>query len=131
MTSKVWPEPVAIDPEGRALPAPVEAVLSRTPADNPVLLLVAGEEAHSSGWGARLAIRLATDLGTQGRRVVLADLGLDKPSLDTRIGVSNEEGMADVFMFGVSLAQVARQLPGQRFHFAPTGAFVGDPVEVL
>lgn len=131
MTSKVWPEPVAIDPEGRALPAPVEAVLSRTPADNPVLLLVAGEEAHSSGWGARLAIRLATDLGTQGRRVVLADLGLDKPSLDTRIGVSNEEGMADVFMFGVSLGTVARQLPGQRFHFAPTGAFVGDPVEVL
>ncbi|HEX6587480.1 MAG TPA: SPOR domain-containing protein [Longimicrobiales bacterium] len=106
-------------------------MLSRTPADNPVLLLVAGADAHASGWAARLAVRLATDLGTQGRRVVLADLGFDQPSLDSRMGVSNEEGMADVFMFGVSLAQVARQLPGQRFHFAPTGAFVGDPVEVL
>ena len=61
MSSKVWPEPVAVDPEGRALPAPVEAVLSRTPVDNPVLLLVAGAEAHASGWAGRMAVRLATD----------------------------------------------------------------------
>ena len=131
MSSKVWPEPVAVDPEGRALPAPVEAVLSRTPAGNPVLLLVAGGVAHTSGWAARLAIRLATDLGTQGRRVVLADLGFDQPSLDGVLSLSNDEGMSDVFMFGVSLSQVARPVPGQRFYFAPTGAFAGDPVELL
>ena len=131
MSSKVWPEPVAVDPEGRALPAPVEAVLSRTPADNPVLLLVAGAAAHTSGWAGRLAIRLATDLGTQGRRVVLADLGFDQAALDTQLGVSNDEGMSDVFLFGVSLGQVARPVPGQRFFFAPTGAFAGDPVELL
>ena len=131
MSSKVWPEPVAVDPEGRALPAPVEAVLSRTPAENPVLLLVAGEAAHATGWAGRLAVRLATDLGTQGRRVVLADLGFDRPALDAQLGVSNDEGMSDVVLFGVSLGQVARPVPGQRFFFAPTGAFAGDPLELL
>lgn len=131
MSSKVWPEPVAVDPEGRALPAPVEAVLSGTPAENPVLLLVAGPEAHASGWALRLAIRLATDLGTQGRRVVLADLGFDQPGLDRQLGLPNEEGMSDVFLFGASLSQVARAVTGQRFFFAPTGAFVGDPVDIL
>ena len=131
MSSKVWPEPVAVDPEGRALPAPVEAVLSRTPAENPVLLLVAGAQAHATGWAGRLAIRLATDLGTQGRRVVLADLGFDKPTLHTQVGVPNEEGMSDLFLFGVSLRQAARPLPGQRFYFAPTGASAGDPMELL
>lgn len=113
------------------MPAPVEAVLSRTPADNPVLLLVAGPQAHASGWAGRLAIRLATDLGTQGRRVVLADLGFDKPALDRQLAVSNDEGMSDVFLFGVSLRQVARPVPGQRFYFAPTGAFAGDPLDLL
>lgn len=131
MSSKVWPEPVAVDPEGRALPAPVEAVLSRTPAENPVLLLLAGPEAHASGWAARLAIRLATDLGTQGRRVVLADLGFDQPSLDRELDLANEEGMSDVFLFGASLSRVARAVPGQRFFFASTGAFAGDPTELL
>lgn len=131
MSSKVWPEPVAVDPEGRALPAPVEAVLSRTPADNPVMLLLAGPEAHASGWAARMAIRLATDLGTQGRRVVLADLGFDQPFLDRQLGLSSEEGMSDVFLFGASLSRVARQVPGQRFYFATTGAFAGDPAELL
>ena len=131
MSSKVWPEPVAVDPEGRALPAPVEAVLSRTPADNPVLLLLAGAEAHASGWAPRLAIRLATDLGTQGRRVVLADLGFDQPTLDHQLGLANEEGMSDVFLFGASLSRVARAVPGQRFYFASTGAFAGDPGDLL
>lgn len=131
MSSKVWPEPVAVDPDGRALPAPVEAVLSRTPAENPVLLLVAGAQAHATGWAGRMATRLATDLGTQGRRVVLADLGFDKPTLHSQLGVPNEAGIADVFVFGVSLRQVARPLPGQRFYFAPTGAFTGDPMELL
>ena len=131
MSSKVWPEPVAVDPEGRALPAPVEAVLSRTPVENPVLLLVAGAEAHASGWAGRMAVRLATDLGTQGRRVVLADLGFDQPALDSQLSLSNDEGMSDVFMFGVSLSQVAKPVPGQRFFFAPTGAFAGDPVDLL
>lgn len=131
MSSKVWPEPVAVDPEGRALPAPVEAVLSRTPAENPVLLLLAGPEAHASGWALRLAIRLATDLGTQGRRVVLADLGFDQPALDRQLGLPNEEGMSDVFLFGASLSRVARAVPGQRFYFAPSGAFAGDPADLL
>jgi len=130
MSPRSWPEPVAVDPDRAELPAPVRAVLERQPAP-PVLLLLTGEDAHRTGWGAAVALRIAAVLSRGGRRVVLADLGFDDPTLHAYAGLPNEEGLSDVFLFGASLRRVARPVPQTRFYLASAGAFAGEPQELL
>lgn len=121
--------PTPFDPEGGQLPQALDTLLHGDAAP-PVLLVVAADGARSSGWSARATIALAGAVARE-RSVVLADLGVDRPELHQLLGVSNLEGLADVFLFGASLPRVAQAAPGQPFEVVAAGAYVPDAGDLM
>jgi hypothetical protein len=93
-----------------------------------VVLLVAGGGARE--WAARTAVDLAAAWAHSGRRVVLADLHLEDPFLHETVGEENLEGVADVFLYGASLARSARPLHGRGFHLVTAGTYTDETGEV-
>ncbi|CAN5651127.1 hypothetical protein BH23GEM9_BH23GEM9_22460 [soil metagenome] len=92
--------------------------------------LVAGPEARASGWAATAAVALA-ERWHGPRRVVLVDLGLDAPSLHDVAGVRNDEGIADVAEYGVSLGVVRQSAGRGSYDLVATGFYIPDPAAVL
>jgi hypothetical protein len=99
-----------------------------TGTDEPVLLLVAAQADDAS---ARAAIRLAGARAETGLATILADGGLTEPTLHGMLAADNLEGLADLFLFGASLAHVSAALPDRSFRFIPSGPYVPDPAAVL
>jgi hypothetical protein len=97
----------------------------------PVVLLAVGARAQRSGWSAVTAVELADELATRGESVVLADLSLNSPELHVTLGIDNEEGLTDVFVFGASFQHVMRTVPGKAFRLIPASPFTPDAAEVL
>lgn len=108
------------------LPAGVASALSDP--DQPVLLLVS---ASADAAAARTAIALADARAADGLPTILADGAVTSPTLHAGLGIENLEGLADVFLFGASLARVASQPAGHDFDFIPAGAYVPDPAGVM
>src|SRR5690606_32598056 len=88
------PPATVFDPAEGSVSAPDLA-----PTDTVVLLLAAADD---PAWAADAAIALGTAWAASGRRVVLADLHLESPSLHERLGAENLEGVVDVFLYGAS-----------------------------
>ncbi|HEY0025150.1 MAG TPA: SPOR domain-containing protein [Longimicrobium sp.] len=118
--------PTFFDPSFERLPAPVSGD-SATPG--PVLLLF--DRDADRDWVADAAVALATGWHAAGRRTVLADLCLDDPFLHERIGMPNQEGVVDIFLYGASLARSARAVPGRGFYLISSGTYTPDAGEVL
>lgn len=97
----------------------------------PVVLLAVGPLVRRSGWAAKTAVELAERLAEDGANVVLADLSLNNPELHALLGIDNDEGLTDVFVFGASLQHVIHTIPGKRFRLIPASAFTPDPATVL
>lgn len=97
----------------------------------PALLVVAGAGARAAGWAPDAAVRLAAAAARARRAVVLADLDFAAPALHERLGVSGDEGVADVALFGVSVRHAAQAVQGHAFRLLPAGALPSDPAEVL
>lgn len=131
MSAKPWPAVAPFDPASGLLPAPLETLWSRTDEPGHLLILSPASGEWCEGWAARAAIALATARAAHGVQVLLADLGLETPSLHQELGEENLEGVADIFQFGSSLRRVARLLPGHGILFLPTGAYVPDAREIL
>jgi hypothetical protein len=108
------------------LPPGVASALSDP--DRPILLLVS---ASADDAAARTAISLADARAVDGRPTILVDGAVTSPTLHTRLGIENLEGLADVFLFGASLARVANRPAGHAFDFIPAGAYVPDPAGVM
>lgn len=119
------PPPLFFDPSFERLPTSV-AWDARRPG--PVLLLFDG--AAERRWVADAAIALATGWTQAGRRTVLADLSLDDPLLHERIGMTNQDGVVDIFLYGASLARSARPVPGRGFLLIPAGTYTPEPAEI-
>lgn len=117
------PDPVVHEPGRRPVGAPDGASLG------PVVLLLAGDA--DIEWAADTAFDLAAAWSRDGRRVVVADLHLERPILHTRAGTENLEGVVDVFLYGASISRSARPIPGRRFHLIPAGTYEPDPSAVL
>jgi cell division septation protein DedD len=96
-----------------------------------VLLLAVGPQAQRGGWSAQAAIAIAEALAEAGSRIILADLSLDDPELHDLVGLDNNEGLTDVFLFGASLEHVTRMLPAHSFELIPAAAFTPDAEEIL
>lgn len=124
------PEPTPATDPGVASPDAIPATLRPvlTDPDKPILLLVAPDASESS---AGAAVRMAEARAAEGRDTVLADGAVEDPVLHQVVGVPNLEGLADVFLFGASLARVRTRPEGYAFDFVPTGAYVPDPAAVL
>jgi cell division septation protein DedD len=126
-----WPDAVPFDPvQGTASPA-VEALLEGPGSRGPVLLLAVGAAAQRSGWAARAAVTLADAFAARGEQVVLADLSLRNPELHDMLGVGNDEGLTDVFLFGASLEHITHKVKGKQFSLIPASAYTPDPDDVL
>jgi Mrp family chromosome partitioning ATPase len=130
MNLGAWPDGVAFDPAGGVDSLELKAIVSGPGASWTAVLLASDARALRSGWGARAAIALAEVWAAAGRRVILADLVLDRPELHEHLGEANSEGLADVFLFGASLASVTHSSPGRSFEFVPPGAFIGEAAAV-
>jgi hypothetical protein len=112
------PPPSAFDPSGESA---LEA--QPHPPGTVILLLAAGEHV---GWAADAAIALSASWARNGRRVVLADLHLENPSLHDRLGAANLEGMVDVFLYGASISRSARPVRGRGFYLISAGTYEPD-----
>lgn len=93
-----------------------------------VIALVASPSAQSEGWAPGAAHRLASSWGAEGRRVILADGGVDQPSLHRVVGIPNREGLVDVALYGASLARVSRSVGG--YVLITAGTAVAEPTAV-
>ena len=93
-----------------------------------VLALVAPPTTESEGWAPKAAHRLASQWVSEGYRVILADGGLDQPSLHNVAGIPNREGIVDVALYGASLARVSRLFGG--YVLITAGTVVADPTAV-
>jgi hypothetical protein len=118
--------PTFFDPSFERLPAPVAG---ETAAPGPVLLLF--DRAADRDWAADAAVSLATGWHAAGRRTVLADLCLEDPFLNDRIGMPNQDGVVDIFLYGASLARSARAVPGRGFYLISSGTYTPEPGAVL
>ncbi len=120
------PQPLYFDPSFEPIPT---AAAAGAEGSGPTLLLFdprAGRE-----WVADAAIALATEWTRSGRRAVLADLSLDDPVLHERIGMANQDGVVDIFLYGASLARSARPVPGRGFYLISAGTYTSDGADVL
>jgi cellulose synthase (UDP-forming) len=114
-------------PEG---PDPVRALLAGRAAVWNAILLVTGPRARAEGWGPEAAVAIAQEAASEGRLVVLAELDFESPSLHLHLGVPNDEGAADVVLFGASVRRTARPVEGLGFSFLPSGD-APDPEQVF
>lgn len=98
--------------------------------DGPILTLLVSPGLHGDGWAGRAAARIARRGIAGNGRILLADLGLDRPHLHEVLGVNQGEGMSDAFVFGASIQRVA-QPTKEGFLFASAGTPVAEPGSVL
>lgn len=112
------PPATVYDPAEGSVSAPDLA-----PTDTVVLLLAAADD---PAWAADAAIALGTAWAASGRRIVLADLHLESPSLHERLGAENLEGVVDVFLYGASIARSARPVRDRGFYFISAGTYEPD-----
>lgn len=117
------------DPEQGEIPARVAGVLEHLGSAN--LLLVAGSDARRTGWAERAAVALARAWSARGAGVVLADLCFDDPVLHDLVGVPNDEGVSDIFLFGASLERTVRVAGEGGLALLPAGPFAPDPEAIL
>jgi hypothetical protein len=120
------PDATFFDPSFERLPAPISG---ESASAGPVLLLV--DPGADRAWAADAAVALATGWHAAGRRTVLADLWLDDPFLHERIGMPNQEGLVDIFVYGASMARSARPVPGRGFYLISSGTYTPDSAAVL
>ena len=120
------PAPVFFDPSFERVPAAAAYDPSRP---GPTLLLF--ERGAGREWVADAAIALATAWNAAGRRTVLADLSLEDPVLHERIGMGDQDGVVDIFLYGASLARSARPVPGRGFYLIPAGTYTPEPEEIF
>ena len=126
-----WPDAVRFDPfAGTASPA-VEALLEGPGSAGSVVLLAVGALAQRGGWAAHTAVALADAFAARGESIILADLSLQKPELHAVLGVDNEEGLTDVFLFGASLQHAVRPVPGKWLRLIAAAPYTPDTREVL
>ncbi len=91
-----------------------------------VVGVLASAGATEAGWATAVATELAGTWSRLGKRVVLADLGVTRPTLHAELGEANGEGVTDTVAFGASLTRVARPVEGEAFFLVPAGTVVAD-----
>jgi hypothetical protein len=130
MTLTAWPTSVPFDPDDGTAQSYIESLFAAG-APMPLVVLLTGRDARRDGWAARTAIVVATAVANSGGRVILVDASLSEPELHVPLGVENNEGLVDVFLFGASLKSVTQHAPGHSFELIPAGSYTPDSAEVF
>jgi hypothetical protein len=84
---------------------------------------------NDESWAVDIAWAAARAVARSGRRVGLVDLSLERPALQAKARDVGEEGIVDAFVFGASLAHVAREQEPD-LYFIPVGTAPTHPEEI-
>jgi cell division septation protein DedD len=117
-------DPSSIDPSDRDS-------LPEQPGSGEVVLVALSAQARSDEGAEQALIELAREWARDHGRLVLMDLNLEGTRLHTLLEEPRGQGVADVILFGASVASIARQPAGETFLFATAGVPVADSTEVL
>jgi hypothetical protein len=123
-----------LQPEDRGNGVPEERdpapryVESVTPSGT-VVLLVSGDVDRT--WAAQFVLELSASWAAAGRRIVVADLHLERPLLGEASRDEDLEGIVDVFLYGASLSRIARPVRDGLFYLIPAGTYSPDAAEIF
>ena len=112
-------------------PSPPEDLLTSISDDGEIIALLAEDGPRGQGWAPRFAVELARKWSEGAARVVLADCDLSRASLHELLGEPNDEGVADLIVYGASTQRVARSVEDGDLRFVPSGTVVADPDAAL
>jgi hypothetical protein len=91
-----------------------------------IVALLMAKGAEDGAWGTEVAIGLVRGWVEGGLRVVLADAGLESPTLHGACGLENREGLTDALLWGASVQHVAQPLPEGGFYLITAGTAVPE-----
>lgn len=131
MTPMTWPAALPFDPDSGDHPPVLEALFARPAATVPAILFVVGSSVRRDEWAVRTAIGITDAWAGRRPAITLTDLDLESPVMEARLGIGTEEGIAEIFEFGLSLALTSRTVPERRFRFLSPGLYVPDPKALL
>ncbi|MHA6333015.1 GumC family protein [Qipengyuania sp. CAU 1752] len=77
------------------------------------------------------SLALARDFGEVGRKVLLLDCDLRKPSVHRNLGIENENGLMDVLASDITIEQAIRRDEDKSFHYMPLGTRPANPAQIL
>jgi Mrp family chromosome partitioning ATPase len=126
----LWPETVAFEPVDHVAASVLNEIVDGPAAALTAVVLVVGASARASAWAGRAATAIAARW-PGSRRVVLLDADMEQPCLHTLTGVRNEEGIADIVDYGVSLARVRQPSAQGDYDVVPTGLYAAEPAVLL
>lgn len=126
--SSIWQ---SFDPSAGSLPDSLSPPGEQDGSGGGVVAVIASEETAGTEWAPRVALEIARQWARGGARVMMADLGLEHPSLHRLAGVENGEGMSDVFRFGASIQRIACPVDDGSFFLAPAGTVTADPAGIM
>ena len=104
--------------------------LSFAGEDGPPKVLLVTSTRQGEG-KSTTAQTLAWNLARLGRRVLLVDADLRKPSLHRSLGVESSTGFATVLAGAVGLGETVRQISDLSLWFLPCGPVPNHPAELL
>lgn len=96
-------------------------------ADHTVVALTPASQ--DAAWTAGVCWDVARAVARGGRRVMLVDLHLEQPLLETGATAPADEGVVDAFVFGASLTHVAR-LEEPELYYIGVGTAPPNPVDI-
>ncbi len=96
-----------------------------------VTVLAVAPACRVDGWAERAALWIVRDAVSRGERAILLDLDLCTPSLHTRLGLANKEGLTDAILYGSSMERITLSTSDGSLRFTPAGAAVSDARLVL
>ncbi|MBT8396202.1 MAG: hypothetical protein KJN92_04515, partial [Gemmatimonadetes bacterium] len=85
------------------------------------VVIAASPFAQADGWAAEAVVAIAREWAKGNLRIFLMDLGLDSPSLHKALGLLNQEGVSDAFLYGASVQRIAQPALDDAIFFAPAG----------
>jgi polysaccharide biosynthesis transport protein len=105
------------------------ALLYSTANGLPKTLLITSSQASEGKSTTSFAV--ATDLAKVGKRVLLIDVDLRRPSLHGVVGVPNETGLSSVLTHQAGIEGVIAKSAYENLSFVPSGPIPVNPTELL
>ncbi len=105
--------------------------LSLMGADRPIQSVILSSSMPNEG-KSTVARHLAQTAATMGKRVLLVDADLRRPTVHHRLGLSNEKGLSDLISGNATGNEVLQKaMPFVEFYAITAGTIPPDPVKLL
>lgn len=100
-------------------------------ADRPIQSIILSSSMPGEG-KSTVARHLAQTAATMGKRVLLVDTDLRRPTVHKRLGIRNEQGLSDLLAGNANVGNVLQKaMPFVDFYVITAGTIPPDPVKLL